>query len=239
MEEDMTPQVEAPTEQPAPETDNEHSTGSEAQTNTEEPKSESKLIPIPADKWREANQGARRAKQLEKEIETLRASQPSNNQVPQESTSRDDDDEVIRRIASAVRSEISPHLSYIEEMEREQALKDVSQREHADELASEIARAYLSPELESLSIRKRMDRAYVIAVGENIEKITAKSSDSGYDRAYQKISEKQSAEGTHQQGIKSRESGELTPDDIRNMSPAEYEKHRSTVFAKYGLGKPE
>lgn len=241
MEEQVNTPTVAPEATPIAEVSS--STGSEAQTNTEATadapaENAEKMIPIPAKKWREMNQQIREFK-AQKQV----ASQPVASQyAPQETESQAIDPTVTRQIAAAVRQELAPDLaslSQLSEMQQERAIEEISAKPYADDLSTEIAQHYVSDDLQHLPVRQRMEQAYKLAVGENIEKLLSTSKTSGYDAAYQKISEKQSAEGVHQQGARRQEATDYSPDDIRSMSPAEYGKNRDRIFEQLGLGRPE
>jgi hypothetical protein len=204
------------------------SQGSEAQTNTED---SGKLIPIPSQKWREANQTIR---QLKDELDAVKSSQaePASTQYTDES------EQAIQRIADGVHQRIAPALNAFERIERQQAIEDVGNRPYAAELAKDIAKHFSDPLNQSLPVRDRMDRAYRLSLADNLDKLQDVAQKTGYDAAYNKISEKQSAEGTHQGAAKPRESGTLTPDEIAALPPREYEKRREEIFSQQGLGTP-
>lgn len=243
----MEEQVSTPTVAPevaTPTADVPDSQGSEAQINTETPteaptESAEKMIPIPAKKWREMNQQIREAKALKQQYSQPVAPQHT---TPPASTDPAIDPQVTQQIAAAVRAELAPDLaslSQLSEMQQEKAIEEISSKPYADELSGDIARFYVADELQHLPVRQRMEQAYKLAIGENIEKIVSSSQTGGYNAAYQKLSEKQSAEGVHSQGARRQDTSDYSPDDIRTMSPAEYGKNRDRIFEQLGLGRPD
>jgi hypothetical protein len=240
QEETQVAPAEAAEPTPQPEPQPEESQGSEPQTNAEpegrDEGNSDKMIEIPAKKWREKNISERKLKEELAKYQTPREpSQPSQSaEQPQNET-----DATIKQIAEAVKAELAPSLGslkHLEKMSYQQAVEEVSQKPYAEELVGDIANIYANaPELQNMPVTERMQAAYKWAVAENIDKITAKSHQSGYDASYQKQAEKQSAEGMQAGGAQSREAGEFTPEQIRNMSPAEYNKNKDRIFAQYGM----
>ena len=221
-------------------TETETSPGGEAQISTEEEVEgkEEKMIPIPSQKWRETNQTIRT---LKDEIETLKK---EATVIPETAEYEDENQVVINNIAEAVATRLSPSLAPLVSLEREERdriIKDIGNRPYAKDLTKEIAKNFTSAEMQSLPIRERMEKAYQLAIGQNFdrlgENIATHAGDEGYNTAYNKIAEKQSAE-TLKSGAKTTEGGELTPDDIRDMTPSEYEKKRGEIFRSVGLGAP-
>ena len=216
-------------------TDTDTSKVSEDQTNTEEETKE-KLIPIPSQKWREANQTIR---ELKTEIESLKTYQQTEAEVP--ITDLDDTATAIDSIANAVADRLSPRLSYIEKAEYTEALKDVASRPYSAELKKEIANNFAG-DTTNTSVSEKLEKAYQLAVGQNIDRLLSKTSkeseDKGYENAYEKIAEKKSSE-TPSAGAKQPPKAELSPDDIRSMTPQEYNKQRVEIFRDMGLGEPD
>jgi len=229
-----------------PSVDQSDSQGSEAQINTETD-GQGNLIPIPKDKWRDTQRDAREYQKLQREIANQQLGQTQQPASYGQGDLPTDDGSLaaINAIAAAVESRMAPHLSAMEKYTQDQAIAEVGSRPYAPELAKEIASHYVSPDLRHLGAADRLDRAYKLAVGENIDRImnltTSQARSSGQEAAYQKIAEKQSAQTVSSGASAPREGGTYT-EQFEALEGSEkdsfYNKHREQIWKEAGLGTP-
>lgn len=204
--------------------------GSEAHTNSGE--NEPKLIPIPAEKWRETNQQIRTLKEQLEAFQQPPVPISGEPTVPESGFT--DAQTALQAIAQAVKSELSGVLAPLEQMSQEKALTEVGNRPYAQDLAPEIGKEFAQLPAH-MAYGEKLDLAYKNALAANIGRIAEGLQKSGYDAAYGKIAEKQSATPSTTNSQAKPVSGEFTPDQIHNMSDAEYNQHRDTILREAGI----
>jgi len=110
------------------------------------------------------------------------------------------------------------------------AISQVAERPYAGELANEIVNSFKQTDTK-LPYSQRIDMAYKDALEGNIEKLTSKAEDTGYIKANEKISEKQSASAQPaKSGIKKSTEKKF---DLQRMTPAEKEAKWAEILSTY------